>query len=285
MDPLHPIRTRFAEELRRVAGVRSQALVRAFATVRREDYLGPGPWRLLDGATPGGGYRTSPDDDPRHLYQDLLVAIDEKRRLNNGEPSTLARWLDALDVVPGDRVLHIGCGVGYYTAILTEIVGPLGHVAGVEADGELAVRAGRNLGKYPNVEVVYADGSACDVGPRDVIFVNAGATHPAPLWLDRLRPGGRLLFPLTVSLPPFHAGVGHMLNVVRSGPGLSARFIGPVGIFHCEGARSERGESQLRDAFSRGGEGSVRTLRRDRHDVTTTCWLHGEGFCLSLEET
>ncbi len=94
-----------------------------------------------------------------------------------------------------------------------------------------------------------------------------------------------MLFPLTVSLPPLQAGVGHMLKVVRSDRGLSARFIGPVGIFHCEGARSEGGESQLRDAFSRGGEGSVRTLRRDRHDVTTTCWLHGEGFCLSLEET
>ncbi len=95
----------------------------------------------------------------------------------------------------------------------------------------------------------------------------------------------RLLFPLTVSLPPMQAGAGHMLNVVRSGCGLSARFIGPVGIFHCEGARSEAGETQLRDAFSRGGEGSVRALRDEPHDETTTCWLHGESFCLSLEET
>jgi protein-L-isoaspartate(D-aspartate) O-methyltransferase len=283
VDSLHPTRSRYAEALRKIAGLRSEALVRAFASVYREDYLGPGPWRILEPGNLGGGYQTTPDDNPAHLYRNVLVAIDEKRHLNNGEPAGLARWLDALDVAPGDRVLHIGCGVGYYTAILAEVVGPLGHVAGVEAYGELAVQAGRNLGRYANVEVVYADGSTCDVGSRDVIFVNAGATHPMPIWLDRLRPGGRLLLPLTVALPGIAAGAGQMLKVVRNASAYSARFVSPVGIFHCTGARTDAANERLKAAYLRGNEGSVRRLRRDDHPEGEGCWLHGEGFCLSQE--
>ncbi|HBZ70074.1 MAG TPA: hypothetical protein DEP35_10195, partial [Deltaproteobacteria bacterium] len=53
--------------------------------------------------------------------------------LNNGHPTTLARFLDFLAIRAGDRVLHVGCGVGYYTAIIAEIVGPYGHVDGDRA--------------------------------------------------------------------------------------------------------------------------------------------------------
>jgi protein-L-isoaspartate(D-aspartate) O-methyltransferase len=45
--------------------------------------------------------------------------------------------LDSLDLSPGDRFLHIGCGVGYYTAIAAEAVGPNGSVAGIEIDKEI----------------------------------------------------------------------------------------------------------------------------------------------------
>jgi protein-L-isoaspartate(D-aspartate) O-methyltransferase len=48
------------------------------------------------------------------------VAIDAARCLNNGQPSALARWIDAFDLCTGDRVLHVGCGVGYYTPILPD---------------------------------------------------------------------------------------------------------------------------------------------------------------------
>ena len=65
--------------------VRSPAVVHAFATVPREHFAGPGPWRLL---SPWylQDYWTTEDADPRHLYNDVLVAIDEARRLNNGQP-------------------------------------------------------------------------------------------------------------------------------------------------------------------------------------------------------
>ena len=80
----------------------------------------------------------STDADPAHLYHDVLVAIDPARRLNNGQPSYLAFCLDALDLREADCVLHVGCGVGYYTAIAAEVVGPGGRVIGVEIDADLA---------------------------------------------------------------------------------------------------------------------------------------------------
>jgi len=84
------------------------------------------------------------------LYDNVLVALDAPRRLNNGEPAALARWLDTLDLAPGERLLHVGCGVGYYTAIGAEAVSRDGSVLGVEIDPELAERARRNLAPYAN---------------------------------------------------------------------------------------------------------------------------------------
>ena len=70
---------------------------------------------------------------------------DASGDLNHGEPTALARWLDSLDLAPGDRLLHIGCGVGYDTAIAAEAVTPGGSVVAVELDPRLAERAGRKL--------------------------------------------------------------------------------------------------------------------------------------------
>ena len=60
-------------------------------------------------------YRVTTDADPRRLYHNVLVAIDPARKLNNGQPTAVITWLDALDPRPGDRVVHVGAGVGYYS--------------------------------------------------------------------------------------------------------------------------------------------------------------------------
>src|SRR6266478_560677 len=169
---LERVRVEFAERLREVAGLRSSALVRALATVPREHFVGPGPWQILSPSDLPRGYRLTPDNDPRHLYDSVLVALDANRLLNNGEPASLLQWLDSLDLGPGDRFLHIGCGVGYYTAIAAEAVRPGGHVLGVEIDPQLAELAMRNPATYENVEVISADGSEYEGEPFDAIFVN-----------------------------------------------------------------------------------------------------------------
>ena len=261
-----------AEELKYVAHIKSDALVRAFAKVPREQFLGPGPWRILSGEE----YWTTEDDDPKHIYHNVLVAIDPVRRLNNGQPSFLAFLIDALDLKAGERVAHIGCGTGYYSAILAEVVGKKGRVTSVEIDQKLAARAKRNLSPWRQVSVMATDGSSCGLGTVGALLINAGATHPAAIWLDALAPGGRLILPLTVD-----NWNGWVLKVTRLASGYSARFISGVGIFPCDGARNRRANRQLKAAFQSGTQNTVRSLRRDRHKANRTCWLHGADFCLS----
>lgn len=289
---LNELRQYYAEEVRAVANVQSEALVAAFAKVAREDFLGPGPWQIPNpdawqaiaptaSSKGGGSYRTTADDDPRHLYHNILVAIDADRKLNSGQPSSLAMWIDALELQSGDTVLHVGCGVGYYTAIMAEVVGPSGRVIGVEVDKDLAERARRNLSHLNWVEVVHASGAEFDAGACDAIFINAGATHPLGLWLDNLKPAGRLIVPLTVARDATSAGGGFMLKVKREEQGYAARFISPVAIFSCEGARDEALNQRLREAMTKGTWGAVQSLRRQPHEADDSCWLHGEDFCLS----
>jgi protein-L-isoaspartate(D-aspartate) O-methyltransferase len=277
---LDQARRAFAEKIRALAGVRSPLLVEALATVPREDFMGPGPWQILRLAEFGRGYEWTPDDDPRHLCDNVLVALDASRNLNNGEPVGLLRWLDDLALAPGERVLHIGCGVGYYTAIAAAAV-PGGSVVGIELDPGLADRARRNLAHTPNATLVTGDGSAPPSGPFDAIFVNAGVTEPLPAWLDALAPGGRLLLPMTVAVPGQGFGGGHMLLVTRQPAGLAARFVSTVGVFDCAGARTLEGERLLRAAYARGGPERVRSLRSADHTASPGCWLHSARFCLS----
>ena len=268
------LRRRYAEELAYAADLTSPAVIRAFARVPRERYLGPGPWRIYQPYT--RSYWTTPDADPKHLYHDVLVAIDETRLLNNGQPSFLAFLIEALGLHEGDHAVHVGCGTGYFTAILAELVGPTGHVTATEVDTDLAVRSRNNLTDLANVEVVHADGGEHDPGSADAVLVNAGATHPRPVWLDSLRPNGRLLLPLT---GPY--GSGSVLRVVHRAKGYAASFVSSISIFPCVGARDAGTAELLRDAFLGGGWATVRSLRRDPHQSEPTCWLHSDNLCLS----
>jgi protein-L-isoaspartate(D-aspartate) O-methyltransferase len=106
--------------------------------------------------------------------------------LFNGQPGTLGVWLDALDLVPAARVLHVGCGLGYYTAVIAHSVGPAGRVLALEVDPTLAAEARLNLASLPWVDVRHGDASQLPDETFDAILVNAGVTHPLDGWLDAL---------------------------------------------------------------------------------------------------
>jgi hypothetical protein len=65
---------------------------------------------------------------PREVYHNVVVSLDRAKDINNGQPSALGRWIDSLALKRGERVYHLGCGVGYYTAIIAEVVGLGGRV-------------------------------------------------------------------------------------------------------------------------------------------------------------
>jgi protein-L-isoaspartate(D-aspartate) O-methyltransferase len=279
------VRRKYAEMLREKAKLRNQRLVRALAEVPREAFLGRGPWLLTDLSLQ---YRYTADDNPAHLYQDVLVSIDAARGLNNGMPSGLTRWIDALDLREGETAVHAGCGPGYYTALIASVVGERGRVIAFDLDTDLAQRAKSNLQPFTNVEVLAADASIYDPGPVDAILVNAGATHPLNLWLDSLKEGGRLLFPLVrwpdgAVFGQGMAGWGAMMRIQRlAGDRYDASFAGSVAIFPCFGALDREADRLLEQSWQTPIT-EVRSLRRDAHEKAPSCWLHGAGYCFSKE--
>jgi protein-L-isoaspartate(D-aspartate) O-methyltransferase len=179
MDDLRSARKLYAESIRQKAHLRSEQLVRALAEVPREDYLGPGPWKIMRFVFPLK-YEDTPDANPAHTYDDVLVALDQHRILNNGLPSAVARWLDTMNIQPGEHVVHAGCGTGYYTALIAHMVTGTGLVTAIELDTHLADRARTTLRPFCQVEVIAGDATRYDPGPVDAIFVNAGGLIRAP---------------------------------------------------------------------------------------------------------
>jgi protein-L-isoaspartate(D-aspartate) O-methyltransferase len=277
----------YAEEIHFAAGLQSPSLVEAFASVPREKYLGPGPWEIGSPEARGmsamglGQMSYITVDDPRQLYHNVVVAIDRSSDINNGQPSSLARWIDALSLSPGERAYHLGCGVGYYTAILAELTGTGGSVVATDVSPALAARATQNFSACPNVAVHARDGAIFDPGPCDAMLINAGMTHPLPHLLDRLGEGGRMIVPLTMSISA-HLGAGVMTKIVRRSSGFSAEIVTPVAIYSCTSARDAEREPLLRAAMTGGRLNQMRSVRRDPHEAVDTCLVHGsDRICLS----
>ena len=111
------VRRAYAKHVLANADVDDAHVEAAFAAVRREAFLGPGPWLMPRWSR---RYVLTPSDDPVYLYQDALVGIVPERDLNNGQPSLHAMLIAAAASRPGEHVVHIGAGTGYYTAIMTK---------------------------------------------------------------------------------------------------------------------------------------------------------------------
>jgi protein-L-isoaspartate(D-aspartate) O-methyltransferase len=283
-DELSIIRAAYAKQILAAGGVANARLQAAFGAIRREDFLGPGPWPILRWPR---DYLLSPDTDPVYLYTNDLVGIVPERRINNGQPSWHAHLIHQASPAAGEHVVHVGTGTGYYTAILAHLAGRSGRVTGIEYDSELAGRAKANLAPHPNVEIVEGDGALVSFDEADVIYVNAGCTRPAQNWLDRLADGGRLILPMTsdqgfgASAPERVASAGAVFRIERRGHDYFATWISPVAIFPCAGSRDEVSERALAEAFAKAGWQQVTRLYRDQEIPAERCWLSGPGWCLA----
>lgn len=130
---------------------------------------------------------------------------DEDRALDIGygstcsQPWTVAYMLRLLDPQPGERVLDVGSGSGWTTALLAHLVGPIGSVIGVEIVPALVRRSRESLGsRWPWATVEQSDLKVLglpDAGGFDRILVSADGGHVPEELVAQLRPGGRLVMP------------------------------------------------------------------------------------------
>ncbi len=177
-------------------------LLDAFASVRKEDFLFPPPWQVAI-TTPGYG-RRAVLHDPAELYQDMLVELVAEDRINTGEPSLWAQIFNWSDLRPGMTVFESGSGLGYFTAIIAHIVGPLGAVYFEEPHEKLRDQCRENLKGIANVHAEYPGTSL------DRTYLCYGTTTiPAELYRNTSM-RGEIVFPFTNDW-----GHGYLLSLQR----------------------------------------------------------------------
>ena len=173
-DSFGGYRARLVERLRD-QGVQDLAVLRAFAETPRHLFV--------------------PDGVRHRAYEDGALPIGAGQTIS--APFTQARYLEALRLQGHERVLEIGTGSGYQTALLAHVVSQVFSVERVRALAETAQRALRTAG-VRNASVLLGDGTLGWSGyaPYDAILVAAGGPEiPVPL-VDQLALGGRLLIPI-----------------------------------------------------------------------------------------
>lgn len=155
-----------------------QAVAASFKAVDRADFM--------------------PDDVKNHADADRPLPIGYGQTIS--QPSTVQMMLEWLDVQPGDKVLDIGSGSGWTTALLAHLTGPDGDVFAVEKIPELVEFGRENCKKsgIENVEFFEAGESfgLPEKAPFDKILVSASAEELPEELLDQLNPGGKLVVPV-----------------------------------------------------------------------------------------
>jgi protein-L-isoaspartate(D-aspartate) O-methyltransferase len=138
---------------------------------------------------------------PREAYvpdaKRAVAYIGENIALGAGrvlmEARTLAKTLDALDILPTDRVLDIGCGLGYSAAVLARMAG---SVTALEVDADMAATAAATLAAHAVTNAKVSTGAlekgATEVGPFDVIVIEGGVAEVSETLLAQLAEGGRI---------------------------------------------------------------------------------------------
>jgi protein-L-isoaspartate(D-aspartate) O-methyltransferase len=141
---------------------------------------------------------------PRHLfvrrhlwgqaYRDFALPLSCGQTIS--QPWVVARMTELLDVGPDHRVLEIGSGSGYQTAVLALLARWVFSLERIPELARGAIQRMRELG-MENVKIQVFDGTVgwSEVGPFERILVTAGAPKAPPPLLDQLAPGGRLLLP------------------------------------------------------------------------------------------
>ncbi len=174
-QPFAAERFSMVESQLRQRGIRDERLLAAMSTVPRHEFVSQQNWN--------------------EAYADHPIPIAEKQ--TTSQPYMIAAMIQAAEIKPEDRVLEIGAGSGYQTALLAELAS---QVFAVERYASLAETAQKTLERlgYRNAKIVTGDGSLglSEAAPFDAIIVSAAAPRVPQALLDQLAINGRLLIPI-----------------------------------------------------------------------------------------
>ncbi|SER93847.1 protein-L-isoaspartate O-methyltransferase family protein [Corynebacterium cystitidis] len=136
-----------------------------------------------------------PPNARQHAHRDQPLSIGYQQ--TNSQPTTVRIMLELLDPQPGEKILDVGSGSGWTTALLAHLVGPDGQVEGVEIVEELVAFGQANV-QAPNARIRQA-GNVLGVpeeAPFDKILVSAEAKRIPQELVDQLAPGGVMVLPV-----------------------------------------------------------------------------------------
>ena len=158
--------------------LKTRAIIEAFSRVDRKDFV--------------------PQDFQEYAYGDYPLPIAGEQTIS--QPTTVAFMLELLQPQQGEKILDVGSGSGWTTALLAFLVGEKGRVFGVERIPELVAFGAKNLGQYdfPQATIAQAGtelGLAKEV-PFDKILVSAAAQSFPETLLSQLKEGGLLVIPV-----------------------------------------------------------------------------------------
>ncbi len=165
--------------------LKTPTIIKAFENINRADFL--------------------PEDEKDMADYNDALPIGFGQTIS--QPLVVAFMLEELKPRSGDKILDIGSGSGWTTALLSEIVGETGKVIGLEIVPELKRFGEENVSKYGFIkkgiaEIIEADGSKGyeKEAPYDKILASASSAKLPPAWKDQLKIGGRLVAPIGNSI-------------------------------------------------------------------------------------
>jgi protein-L-isoaspartate(D-aspartate) O-methyltransferase len=156
-----------------------------------------------------------PADRRQFAHEDQPINIGDGQ--TNSQPSTVRRMLEWLDIQPHQRILDVGSGSGWTSALLAYLVGPKGHIYAVEKIPRLVAFGRKNCQSLglDNIEFHKAGKylGLPEEAPFDRILVSAGA-HDLPLELiEQLKPEGVIVIPVRFSILVIKKHIDETLNI------------------------------------------------------------------------